>query len=76
MKITAWLPQEIPGAYSWRAGRRVVCGGDSSSSRLKVGGEAEETILHLLVGLNCQHALPLFVNQSAENEWKLDKLPP
>lgn len=26
VKITAWLPQEIPGAYSWRAGRRVVCG--------------------------------------------------
>lgn len=43
-----------------------VCGGDSSS-RQKVGGEAEETILHLLVGLKCLHVLPLFVNQSTEN---------
>lgn len=24
MKITAWLPQEIPGAHSWHAGLRVA----------------------------------------------------
>lgn len=25
MKITAWLPQEIPGAYSWCAGLKSGC---------------------------------------------------
>lgn len=74
-KIIAWLPQEIPGAYSWCAGLRVV-GGDG---RLELEWATAKTKLNFLKKLKWLHALPLFAGRETRRKrtatnWKTSYL--